>query len=169
MKRFGMLSLSAVLALGVASISDSAMAQQKVTKDQLVGTWTFVTCTETNGTTPAFCVNRNGRMMFDAMGHYMFSAAPSGRQNPLTGNTTRARLSGDQFKAMADGFVSNFGNWSFNDADQTLTQTAEIALFPNNEGREVKRKVSLSGDELRVTVTGADGAVVGTDIWRRAR
>jgi hypothetical protein len=163
MKRFRILGLSAALVLGVASISDSAMAQQKVSRDQLVGTWTFVTCTETNGTTPAFCLNRNGRMMFDAMGHYMFSAAPSGRQNPLTGNNTRARLSGDQFKAMTDGFVSNFGNWSFNDADQTLTQTAEIALFPNNEGREQKWKVNLTGDELQRVAAG------GTDIWRRAK
>jgi len=168
MKRFSLLSLSAVLALGVVSLSDSAIAQQRVTRDQLVGTWTAVSCTDANGGTPARCVNPNGRRMFDAMGHYMFSGAPRGRPK-CSGACGAQQMSGDQYKAATLGFVSNFGNWSFNDADQTLTNTVEAGLFPNNEGREFKWKISLTGDELRLTAIGAGGAAGGTQIWRRAR
>ena len=79
MKQFSMLSLSAVLALGVASISGSAMSQQRVTRDQLVGMWTLVSCTDANGGTPARCLNPTGRMMLDARGQYMKLGGPGGR------------------------------------------------------------------------------------------
>ena len=154
MKRFSMLSLSAVLALGVASISDSSFAQQRVTKDQLVGTWTFVSCTNANGGPPDFCVNSIGRQIFEATGQYMHVIAARGRPK-----------SGD---AIVQGFVSQFGNWSFNEADQTLTVTPEAALRPENEGREVKMKVSLTGDELRIGPQAVSGRG-RTDIWRRVR
>ena len=167
MKRISMLSLSAVLALGVASISDSAFAQQKVTKDQLVGTWTLVSCTGANGA--AGCVNVNGRAMFDTTGQIMVTTVPRGRPK-CSGACGRAQMSGDQYKAAMQGITAYFGNWSFNEADQTLTETLEAALFPNNEGIGGKSKVSLTGDELRI-VYEAGGLGFGgrTEIWRRVR
>jgi hypothetical protein len=72
-------------------------------------------------------------------------------------------MSGDQYKAMAKDIILNFGPWSFNDADQTLTRSAEASLFPDVEGTEFKDKVSLTGDELRLTRAN------GTQIYRRAR
>jgi len=156
MKRFSVLSLSAVLALAVASISDSTFAQQRVTKDQLVGTWTLVSCT-------AFCVNHNGRMMLDATGQYMITQAPRGRPK-CSGTCGRAQMSGDQYKAIAQDFFSDFGNWSFNEADQTLTMTLEAALTPNAEGTQEKWKMSLTGDELRRV-----DAAGHTVLWRRVR
>jgi hypothetical protein len=168
MKRFSMLSLSAVSALAVVSISDSTFAQQRVSRDQLVGTWTLVSCTGANGGTPAECVNPDGRMMLDAMGQYMFSIAPRGRPK-CSGVCGRAQMSADQYKAIARAFFSNFGPWSFNDADQTVALTNEVSILPNREGREFKSKVSLTGDELRLTGIGAGGAAGDTVIWRRAR
>jgi hypothetical protein len=168
MKRFSVLSLSAVLALGVASISASAMAQQRLTRDQFVGTWTLVSCTGANGGTPDRCVNPDGRVMFDAAGRFMVTVAPRGRPK-CSGTCGRAQMSADQYKAATQGFAASFGNWSFNDADQTLTTTNEAALLPNGEGNESKNKVSLTGDELRITNILAGGAAGGTDIWRRAR
>ena len=167
MKKFSMLGLSTVLVLGVLSLSDSAFAQQKVTKDQLMGTWTLVSCTNANGSPRAFCANVNARMMLDAMGQYMNLGGPRGRTK-CSGACGRAQMSGEQYKAIAQGFAAEFGTWSFNEADQTLTRNRETALFPNNEGEEFKEKVSLSGDELRL-VHETGFAVGATDIWRRVR
>ena len=164
MKRFSVLSLSAVLALGVASISDSSFAQQRVTRDQLVGMWTIVSCTDANGATPAQCVNPNGRMMLNATGQYMYTIAPRGRPKCSTGACGAQQMSGDQWKAATQGVVSDFGNWSFNDADQTLTRFHEASLNPNNEGSQFKNKVSLTGDDLRTVNDGG-----GTQNWRRVR
>ena len=171
MKRFGILGLSAVLAMAAASVSDNTFAQQKVTKDQLVGNWTFVTCTRADGSIPAGCVNRDGRMMLDATGQYMSASGPRGRSK-CTGACGAQQMSADQYKSATLGFFSNFGNWSFDDAYQTLTLTREAALFPNNEGRVSKDNVSLIGDELRLKVIvsgGAGAGVGGTAIYRRVR
>jgi cytochrome c5 len=155
MKRFSMLSLSAVLALGVASISASAMAQQRVTRDQLVGTWTLVSCSFPDGRIAAFCVNPSGRQILEATGQYIHMIAARGR--PKCGDAcANGQVSGDQYKAIAQGVVSQFGTWSFDEADQTLTKTAETALYPDNEGRGVKWKVSLTGGELRLTAGRTD-------------
>jgi hypothetical protein len=161
MKRFCVLSLSAVLALGVASTFDSSFAQQRVTRDQLVGTWTLISCTDA---TRAVCVNPNGRTIFESNGQFMLITAVRGRPK-CSGACGRAQLSGDQYKAIAQDFGANFGSWSFNDADQTLTESREAALFPNTEGTDFKWKVvSLTGDELRMI-----DAAGHTDIWRRVR
>jgi hypothetical protein len=59
------------------------------------------------------------------------------------------------------GFAANFGTWSFNEANKTLTLHYDGALFPNVEGEEVTATVtSFSGDEVKFS----DG-----NGWRRAR
>jgi hypothetical protein len=60
--------------------------------------------------------------------------------------------------------VANFGTWSVNEADKTLTQHVEGALFPNGEGIDLKASVSLTGDELKLVVVNG-----GTIMYRRAK
>jgi len=61
--------------------------------------------------------------------------------------------------------VAQFGTWSVNEADKTLTTHIEGALFPNGEGTDARVLVSLTGDELKTT-----GATSGaTVVWTRAR
>lgn len=168
MKRLSALILSAILATGIASISESTFAQQRVTKDQLSGTWTLVSCANADGSTPVFCVNANGRMMVEANGRYMWSIAARGRPK-CTGECGRAQMTGDQYKAAVLGFASNFGSSTFNEADQTVTANIEAAMFPNTEGIQTKGNVSLTGDELRIQYITDGGGAGPTHIWRRAR
>ena len=73
-----------------------------------------------------------------------------------------------EFGASALRFAANFGTWSVNEADKTITRRAEGALNPNTEGTEAKLSVSLAGDELKLVGTSAAG--VRTDsVYRRAR
>jgi len=65
-------------------------------------------------------------------------------------------------------FSANFGTWSVNEADKTLIRKYEIALIPNNDGMELKASVSLTGDELKLTVTPAAGGRSET-VYRRAK
>jgi hypothetical protein len=66
------------------------------------------------------------------------------------------------------GLVANFGIWSVNEADQTLTQHIEGALFPNVEGADAKRNVSVSGDELKL-ITPASVSPRDESVYRRAK
>ena len=158
MNQFSILSLSAVLALGVASISDSTFAQQRVTKDQLVGTWTLVSVSCPNPNRTPQCVDPNGLLMYDANGRYMVITAPRGRPK-FTSTGDRTAHSPEEYKAVVEGFVSNFGTWSFNEADQTVTRHEEVTFSPNFEGRDLKASITLVGDELRT----------GNAVWRRVK
>jgi hypothetical protein len=74
-----------------------------------------------------------------------------------------------EFGAAALGsFAANFGTWSVNEADKTFIQKYEGALVANNEGTEAKATVSLVGDELKLTYTGATGGR-GEFVYRRAK
>jgi hypothetical protein len=164
MKRLSTLGLFAMLAVGLASFPDSSNALQKLGKDQLVGTWTLLSCAgATGGTPPPECVNPNGRIMYDASGRYVEVIAARGRpKSTTTGN--RSQVTPEEYKAMAQGLVAQFGTWSFNEADQTLTAHVEAALFPDGEGTDAKVSVSLAGDELKRV--SANGFV---SVWRRTR
>jgi hypothetical protein len=47
--------------------------------------------------------------------------------------------------------------WSVNEADKTLIRKYEIALIPNNDGRELKVSIGLAGDELKLVAIAANG------------
>jgi hypothetical protein len=68
-----LVSISALTALGLVLSLSGALAQTKSLKDQLVGTWTFVSCdsTSANGAKVPYCTNpANGILILDANGRY---------------------------------------------------------------------------------------------------
>jgi hypothetical protein len=136
--------LSVMLAVGLASLPGSTVAQQKSLKEQLVGTWTLVSCATT------VCVNHKGILIFDANGQYAEMHFGPGRAN-----------------AAAPGAGANFGTWSVNEADKTVTHHYVGALNPANEGTEHKLSVSLVGDELKF-VGDFSGARID-ETYRRAK
>jgi Lipocalin-like domain len=174
MNRRSILSIFAMTALGLALLPGSTVAQQGTLKQQLVGTWTFVSCeVPANGTSQPFCVNPSGSLSLDASGRYTQVLAARGRPKAattaatpnVTGTVTpnRADVTPEYYKAIAQAVVAQFGTWSVNETDKTLTRKAEGALFPNGEGVETKSSVSLTGDELKI------GAPNLATVWRRAK
>jgi hypothetical protein len=162
MNRRSIINISAMTALGLALLPGSIVAQQGTLKQQLIGTWTLVSC----DIKQPFCVNPSGSLSLDASGRYTQVLAARGRPkatiNPLT--TLRADVKPEEYKAMAQGIVAQFGTWSVNDADKTLTTHVEGALFPNVEGTDARVSVSLTGDELKTV--GASGT---TAVYTRAK
>jgi hypothetical protein len=162
MKRLGALTLSVIAAMAIGSYVASSYAQQRLTRNQIVGTWTLVSCVNAKGNPPAFCVNPNGRVVHDADGRYILIIAANNR--PKLADAPRGARSADEYKSVAMGFAGNFGTWTFNETDQKMTVRVEAALFPQNEGKENRIALSLSGDNLKAV--DDDG---GVSIWRKAR
>lgn len=161
----------ALLCLGVAFPTGSAVAQQKSLKEQLIGTWTLVSTedTEPNGTKHQYYgANPKGILILDAGGRY---AQVSGRPDRAKFNASdniRLDTPAAQYGEAARAFAGNFGTWSVNEADKTLTRRYEAALIPNVEGTDQKNSVSLAGDELKLVSTSAAG--LRTDsVYRRAK
>jgi hypothetical protein len=73
MNRRNILGLSVITALGVTLLPGSALAQQKLLKEQLVGTWTVASWEQANkdGTKfQRFGANPKGINVFDANGRF---------------------------------------------------------------------------------------------------
>ena len=156
MKR-DIVTLSAITALGLALRPTGVVAQQGTLKQQLVGAWTLVSCDNMLGNAKApYCANPKGILIPDASGQYAVMTFAGGRSNSTTEGTNAA----------------NFGTWSVNEADKTITRRFVGALDPANErGAESKVSVSLAGDELKLVGQSSlpSGEVRVNSVYRRVK
>ena len=140
-------------------------------KAQLVGTWTFVSSTETrkDGTKmDRWGANPRGSLMFDANGRYILAIVRS--DLPRFAANSAIEGTAEESKAVVKGMLLYFGTYSVNEADKTIITHIEGCSFPNLVGTDQKRIItSLTPDELKyhnpVSSAGADAQVV----WKRAK
>ena len=158
MKQSSIITLSAIMVLGLTLMPGSITAQQRSLKEQLIGTWTL----STDATLGA---NPKGILIFDAGGRFTRIGEKADRAKLKSANISEATP--QEFRAAVLGsFGANFGTWSVNEADQSLIVRVEGALNPNLEGAERKDRISVVGDELRIQ--GPDPGQAGS-VWQRAK
>jgi len=171
MNRRIILSLSAIIALGLAQLPTSAVSQQKSLKDQLVGTWTFVSAIDVHkdGTrSDRWGASPKGILMFDGNGRYALMIMRS--DLPKFAANTSDQGTADESKAVLKGLIVHFGTYSVNEADKTLTTRIEGSSFPNLSGRDQKRIItSLTTDELKYTNPATATGTTAEAIWKRAK
>jgi hypothetical protein len=127
-------------------------------KEQLVGTWTLVSCSG------PWCAGNNGTAIYESNGRYAVIIAARGRPKANSSPANREAVPAEEYKAVAAGFFANFGTWSLNGA--TITHHIDGALFPNIEGTDFEiGTIRISGDELTWTDPSGGYPVV----WRRIR
>jgi hypothetical protein len=169
MNRRHILSLTVIAASGFALLPGSVLAQQKTLKEQLVGTWTFVSSTtKLADGSPAWGTNPKGLLIFTDNGRYSSHIMRSDRAKFKSNN--RGQGTPDENKAMALGTISSFGTYTVNEANKTYTIRFEASSYPNQEGTEQVRSFTIAGDELRVTVpTPTLGGPPSEQVHRRAK
>ena len=148
-------------------------AQQKgqSLKEQLVGTWTFDSASETrkDGTKiDRWGANPKGSLMFDANGRYIFVIMRS--DLPKFAAKSLMEGTAEENQAVVKGMLVYFGTYSVNEADKTLITHIEGCSFPNLIGTDQKRVITtLTVDELKyhnpVSSLAGDAQVV----WKRAK
>jgi hypothetical protein len=86
------------------------------------------------------------------------------RPAPTTNPTARENVTPEYYKEIAQGTVAQYGTWSVNEADKTLTLHSDEGFFPRpaGGGTDLKQTISVTADELKTT--GPNG---GSAIWRR--
>jgi hypothetical protein len=151
------LCLGLIVAIG---LTVPAFGQASL-KEQLVGTWTLVSCSSPDN---PICAGNNGMAMHAANGRYISMVAGRGRPKVTNPGQGRNAPSPEEYKAIASGLFAQFGTWSVNEANKTITHHADGALFPNIEGIDGPPiTISMSGDELRFTAPN------GSSVYRRVR
>ena len=133
------LSASALMLLPTGVV-----AQQKSLKEQIQGPWSLASCNNTNakGKKNVNCANNNLRSILILAGN---------------GNYAVTIIAGGRKDANDPAMAANFGTWSVNEADKTLTRHFVGAREPANEGRDSKVNISLNEGEMRLTGPGFQG------------
>ena len=170
MNRHYIVRLSVALALSTSSLAAPATAQLQSLKEQLTGVWTLVSNEHTrpDGTKhPLYGSDPKGMLILDASGRYATISVSSDRLSFKSNN----RLQGtpEENLAALRGTNASFGVWSVDEASRSLTLRFEGNLFPNLEGTDSKRPVTLVGDRLTV-INPAPGVGGSAEIvFRRAK
>jgi hypothetical protein len=169
MYRRNLLSLTAIMALGLAGLPGSAMSQQKSLKEQIVGSWTLVQAVDTmpDGTkTNPWGANPKGSYMFSTDGR--FSQMLLHSDLPKIDN----RMAGtpDQNKATAQGIVAMYGSYTVDEANKTINVKFEGSSFAKFVGTEGKRVISsINADEFRRANPAPSTGGKPESIWKRAK
>jgi len=149
MKRLGMLSVTAMSLLFLAITLPAGDAVGQTAKD-LVGIWTWVSVDNIrpDGTrVQPFGPNPKGIIIFDSSGRFSYLLTRPGR--PKFASNNRSEGTPEENKATVQGALAYSGTYSV--SDKTLIFKIEATTYPNAEGTEQKRLITLTGDQLKWT------------------
>ncbi len=171
MKRFRVLTrlTVALLLMEIGVPLNDAIGQQKTVKEQLVGTWSYVsadTVRPDGSREPMYGPNPKGLVIFDSNGRYALVNARS--DLPKFASNNRMKSTPEENKAVVQGSIAHFGRYTVNEADGTITFYIEGSTFPNWNGIEQKRPFTLTGDQVKWT-TPASGGGLGEVVLKRAK
>ena len=158
-----------LLFLGVALPLGDAVGQEKTLKEQIVGTWTYVsvdTVSLDGSRVPMYGPNPQGLASFDRDGCYILLTSHSGL--PKFASNNRMEGTPEEYKAVVQGSIAHFGRYTVNEADKTITFYIENSTFPNWNGTEQKRPLFITGDELKWTTAGSSGGLAEV-VLKRAK
>ena len=151
MNRRNILSISAMIAIGFTLLPSNGIAQQKSLKDQLVGTWAFISSTaKLADGSPLWGASPKGQLSFDANGRYSSIIVRSDLAKYTSNN--RLQTSPAEDKATVQGAIGFFGTYTVNESDQSYTVRVEGSSYPNWNATDRKQGVeSITADELKIS------------------
>ena len=114
-----------------------------------------------------FGANPKGIAVFDADGHTVIVLMRSDR--PKFAANNRDLGTPEENRATVQGTHAYFGTYSVNEADKTLIFHVEGNTFPNQEGIDTKRLISVMGDEFRWTTPAPSVGGKSEAIWKRVK
>ena len=158
-------SFTAISASAVAGLLFAAPASAQALKDQVVGAWTLTSIAEefSGVKKDTWGPGVKGALILDRSGRYSYQITADGRP----------KASGDPSRGPVGRTIGYFGTYTISDADKSVTFMIERATFPNWDGTEQKRIITLSGDTMSfraaAPIPSADGPFVPIIEWVRAK
>jgi hypothetical protein len=166
MNRCSILILCATTALGIAMLPGNAAAQ---TAKDIVGTWKQVTninIAPDGRRSEPFGPNPNAIITFDANGRFV--TVTTRPDVPKFASNNRMQGTAEENKAMVQGGIAYYGTYSV--VDKVIVEKVEGSTWPNWTGSEQKRPIiSLTGDEMKVSVPAASLGGTGEVTFRRVK
>ncbi|MBI3325508.1 MAG: lipocalin-like domain-containing protein [Nitrospinae bacterium] len=170
MKRLSTLALTtmSLLLLGVVLLVGDAIAQQTSLKEQLVGTWIYVSSTSTRADgSKTDRPNLKGIVIYTSDGHFALVSVRA--DLPKLANPDRARATAEEAQAVVAGSIA-YCTYAINEVEKVLTAKVEGSTYANLIGTDQKRIItSLTADELKFTNPRTPAGVTLEIVWKRAK
>jgi hypothetical protein len=162
--------LCATALISVATFPNNSVAQAKSLKDQLVGTWIYVSSTGTREDGRA--VERpklQGAVTYAADGHFHFITVRSDAPKYASGDS--ARPSPEEAMAIASGVIAYTGTYTVDESTTTIHVNIETSSFPNLVGTPNQRRIvtSITDDELKFTNPRTPAGITLELVFKRAK
>jgi len=165
-------AIAAFAALSMALTPTSASSQQKPLKDQLIGTWHFVSwlgkTKNSVSTNPVGGTDPKGVMVFDSAGGVYFILIAD---VPKLASSNRLKTTPEENQAIAHGTFAYFGSYTVNEAaDKSFTIRVERSSYANQVGTDNKRVITaLTEHELVYTTPATTSGGTNDWAWRRSK
>ena len=139
-------------------------------RDQLVGTWIYVSSTgkrDDGSDVPR--PSLQGRVTYTADGRFHFITTRT--DAPRYASSDPSRPSPDEAMAVASGSIAYTGTYTVDEGTRTIHADIEASTFPNLVGAPNQRRIvtAISGDEMRFKNPRTPAGVTLEFVWKRAR
>ena len=170
MNRRCILGLCAIALISFPAFPDIAVAQGKSLKDQLVGTWIYVSSTGKRDDGSA--VDRppaQGALTYTADGRFHFITVRN--DVPKYASNDPSRPSPEEAMAVASGVVAYTGTYTLDESTKTAHLNIETSSVPNLVGAPNQRRIvtSITDEELKITNPRTPAGVTLELVFKRAK
>lgn len=148
----------------------TSSATGKSLKDQLVGTWIYVSSTgkrDDGSAVPRPAMQ--GAVTYNPDGRFHFIT--TGTDVPRYASNDTTKPSPEEAMAVASGAIAYTGTYSVDESTRTVHVNIETSTFPNLVGAFNQRRVitSITADEMRFMNPRTPAGITLEFVWRRAR
>lgn len=163
-------ALCAIALLAIPALPDSSIAQGKSLKEQLLGTWIYVSSTGKRDDGSA--VDRppaQGAVTYTADGRFHFITVRN--TVPKYASNDPARPSPEEAMAVASGVVAYTGTYTLDESTKTAHLNIETSSVPNLVGAPNQRRIvtSITDEELKITNARSPAGVTLELVFKRAK
>ena len=170
MKRRHALGFWAVALISLHAFQNDSAAQGKSLKDQLVGTWIYVSSTAkrddgTNVPRPSL----QGALTYTAEGRFHFITVRTDAPKYASNDPTRP--SPEEAMAIASGVVAYTGTYTLDESTKTAHLNIETSSVPNLVGAPNQRRIvtSITDEELKITNPRTPAGLTLELVFKRAK
>jgi hypothetical protein len=170
MKKGCALGLCAFVLITISAFPNDGLAQEKALKDQLVGTWIYVSSTgkrDDGSTVPR--PSLQGAVTYTADGRFHFITTRT--DTPKIASSDPSKPTPDEAMAIASGSVAYTGTYTVDEDTKTVNANIETSTFANLVGAPNQRRIvsSITADEMKFMNPRTPAGVTLEFVWKRAK
>ena len=170
MTRRTALGFCAIVLIMSSAMSNSTLAQGKSLKDQLIGTWIYVSSTgkrDDGSAVPR--PSLQGAVTYNADGRFHFITTRT--DAPKLASSDPSRPTAEEAMSIASGSIAYTGTYTVDEATKTIHAKIETSTFPNLVGAPNQRRIitAISADEMKFTNPRTPAGVTLEFVWKRAK